>query len=568
MRRTGALSYLALSVCLATACSTDPDPTESHPDAADDASTRTDSTTPDTRDSSPAVDSSVDSSLDTLDSSDTTASDSRVDTGVDSDGTVDSIVADDSSGDTKDAADVAEAEAPKVGTYIDAVRGRDDTGDGTSANPFLTLKKAASVATVGQTIYAFPGTYPLDIAAVTIADGVGIEALTYGTVTFADSSTIYYSFGITFKGSGFVHGVAMERAYINVSAGTVTLDGVRAAGVLDPGAAGQSAINVSGTGHVVITPGGLTNYIVPGLSSFADLRDASQLEVHGGAFVDAGRNSFEAAALFGVAGTSKLVLDGVTIDNAKTGAVQFSDSASVTLQGGTLVRATAQESGVTRQSLNSNHGSPTLVVDNSTITGSAYSGITVNVGSATPTITLRNGAVVEKCASFGILTAGTLTLDNARISDNGNTGVDLESGTLITAGGTVVRNNRKGIELRFPAVYTLAMRNTQVIDNTSAGLSVVYKDGGSFDLGTAASPGGNTFKGNATNVTFNGSLTTGDLIVTAIGNNWDPTGNGADSTGHFPAKTTFVAPPSVSGPNVTLLQSGTATYHASLVATP
>lgn len=547
MRKAHTASALALAVCVSVACSSQDDLTQSHPDTSPETSELTDSVSP--------IDSSA------PDASDTGASDSGA---SDSGAPIDSTLPD-----TNDAADVAEADAPKVGIYIDAVHGHDDTGDGSYGRPFLTVSKGGSAATKsGQTIYAFPGKYPLEVVAVTLVDGVGVEALTYGTVTFGYGPATGNSYGLTFKGSGFVHGIAMDRAFINVSAGTVTLDGVQSGGLGDPGSSGASAVNVSGTGKVVITPGGLTNYIVPGLASFADLRDAGQLEVRGGAFVGAGGNTFDAAGLFNLAGTSKLLLDGVTIDNGKTGAVQYGDTSSVTLQGGTLIRNCAQTSGLLRQTINSNHGSPTLVMDNATITGSPYDGVTLNVGSATPSITLRNGAVIEKSARDGIVTAGTLTLDNARVSDNGGTGVDLESGTLITSAGTVIRNNAQGINLRLASAYTLTMRNTQVINNTRGGLVVAYAEGGTFDLGTAASIGGNTFKGNGTNVTFSGGLSTADLVVNAVGNTWDATANGADSTGHFPASTTFVAPPSVSGTNVNLVQGGAAAHHVSLVAAP
>jgi hypothetical protein len=451
---------------------------------------------------------------------------------------------------------IATADAPVTtapGLYIDAVNGHDGApGNGTAGNPYQTVAKAGSVATTGETIYALAGSYTLQTSAVNLADGVGVEAITYGTVTFAPASG--NSYGLTFAKSGFVHGIVMKSSFVNVSAGTVAIDGVQFSNIADPGTTGASGINVSATGIAVVTPGGLTNYLGASISSYASLVGAGQLEIHGGALNNAGANAFDGSALISAQGTAQLLLDGVTIDNALTSAIVTGATPQVTLENGTLISASAGHGG-SAWSLNINNGSPTFIIDNSTITGSPATGIYVNGGS-TPSLTFRNGAVVEKSVGAGITFQGgggtsTLVFQNARISQNGAGGVAL-------AGG----------------IYNLTMRGTQIIDNVKDGLSGTPLPGSVIDLGTGATAGGNTFSGNAvsaassSNVNLSASLSAADLTVSAIGNTWDPTANGASDAGVFPDATTFSAPPTVSGKNVQLTQSGTVTFHLLMPVTP
>jgi hypothetical protein len=439
------------------------------------------------------------------------------------------------------------------GLYVDVTNGQDVApGDGTAAHPYKTISKAGSVAVSGQTIYPLAGNYPLQTAGVHLADGVGIEAVTPGTVTLAPTSGD--SYGLTFAGSGFAHGIALSSAYINVSAGTVNLDGVQFANVSDGGSANAAGINVSATGHVIVTPGALSSYTAAAVSSFAYVAGSGQLEIHGGALDNGGPNPADGSALISASGTARLLLDGVTIDSAKTSAIGLGGTPTVTLQNGTVINACAGTGG-SHWSVNVNNGSPTIVIDASTIKASPGAGIYVN-GGAAPSLTLRNGAVVETSSGPGIeyqaLSAtGTLTLDHAIISGNSGAGITMGSGT-----------------------HTVTMRSTQIINNTGEGFDADPSPGSVIDLGTSASPGGNTFTGNAAavagsaNVDFVTGLTAADLVINAIGNTWDPTANGADATGHFPAATTLSAPPIVSGKNVKLNQGGTATYFLKLIATP
>lgn len=437
------------------------------------------------------------------------------------------------------------------GLYVDATNGSDTTGTGTAAAPYKTIAKVGSVAMSGQTIYAVAGTYPMQTAAVNLADNVGLEAITYGAVTL--SCAAGSSYGLTFQGSGFLHGVVMSGPYTNVSLGTVTIDGVQFSQFPDTGSSTSSGINVTGTGHAIVTPGGVANTLGAAVSSFAYV-GGGLLELRSLVLNSAGANVYDGSALISAQTNGQVLLDGVTMANGLTSAIVTGGTPTVTLQNGTSIHAMAGHGG-SAWSLNVNNGSPTFLIDNSTITASPASGFYINGGSS-PSITFQNGAALTGSAGIGIYfqggpsNNGSLTLNNASISNNGGYGIDIGGG-----------------------ITSLFFRNSQITGNTNDGLIISANEGSLVDLGTAASPGGNSISGNAatmpssSNLILYGSPSTMNQVFHAVGNTWDPTANGADGTGHFPAGTTFVAPPNVNGKNLQM-SSSSGTYTVSLVATP
>jgi hypothetical protein len=192
-------------------------------------------------------------------------------------------------------------------------------------------------------------------------------------------------------------------------------------------------------------------------------------------------------------------------------------------------------------------------------------------------VTLRNGAVIDGSASDGILLVdGSITLNGATISNNKGVGVNLfNAAVTLSATNAVIQGNATGIRGDTGAPK-ITLRGTQVVGSADDGIHLSANDGTSVDLGTAGSPGGNKFTGNNTsnggfaNLNIISAPTTTPLVIDAVGNTWDPSIQGADATGHFPAGTTFTASSaaiSVTGQNVNLLHSGTGTT-ISVVATP
>ena len=86
-----------------------------------------------------------------------------------------------------DAGADAEGGMPFHGIYTSV--GGDDTGAGTSASPYATLGKAASMAKSGDTIVLQDGTYPISGAAVAIPAGVNLKAENPGLATLQGAAT-------------------------------------------------------------------------------------------------------------------------------------------------------------------------------------------------------------------------------------------------------------------------------------------------------------------------------------------------------------------------------------------
>jgi hypothetical protein len=467
--------------------------------------------------------------------------------------------------------------SPAPGTYIDANNGNDTTGNGTPLKPFQHLYKASTVAVSGDTIWAAPGTYPFDTNFVSLADGVGLQALTAGTVKVTTQ--------VTFAGSGFARGILFDQAPVIVSTGVVNLDAVQLnRSVSGSGAAG---IKISGTGKVVLTPGGVTNYFGDAATvNFAMLQGSSRLEVHGGAFRDSGSSGFSRDWLFSVVDSSSLLLDGVTIERCHVNGMQVYDWAQVTLQNGTVMHNCAQDSSssdYTAILVGSSGASPTpspsVVLDNSTITWASPSpaptqptigiDVTQNVAYA-PSITLRNGSVIEFNKLHGIsMTSsyGSLTIENSRISSNGGDGVVYNASTtaaLSVSGSTITANAGSGIRLVGSAVFMAKVRNTQITNNTNAGfwdsdLPVTS----TIDLGKSGDNGGNTLTGNAVGSNQYGNVVLvahGDATYYAFGNTWNPNLQFTDGSGHFTG-----SPGTLSAPQGSLTYYGLTAPNVSMI---
>jgi hypothetical protein len=83
------------------------------------------------------------------------------------------------------------------------------------------------------------------------------------------------------------------------------------------------------------------------------------------------------------------------------------------------------------------------------------------------------------------------------------------------------------------------MRNTLVTDNVGNGNSggvLLQGDAGSaFDLGTKASPGGNTLRLNGASSTGLRAALAAGVTATAVGNTWTASAQGANASGLYTA---------------------------------
>ena len=332
-------------------------------------------------------------------------------------------------------------------------------------------------------------------------------------------------------------------------------------------------INASGNAQVTVTtPGGLTQYVVAPSNNFAHASGSAQLAIDGGAISGIGPSEFSGSWAIDAEGSAQLTLDGVTLDGNTVNALQLEGSAVATLQHGTVINNTAGNNAAGVSIVMQQN--PTLVLDASTISNSPTTAISAPNPQAggQPTITLRNGAVVAGSKQVGIsAAAAAVSVLASQITGNTVAGIQLQAGSL-TATGATISANGVGVNLASGGVFAVTMRTTQVTTNTGDGLALAVAQTSAIDLGTAASAGGNTFSGNnvgasatAANLDISAVLGAANLAITAIGNTFDANVQGTDANGSYATTLTLSAPPTVTGKNVRLAQTGTASRVLQLI---
>jgi hypothetical protein len=159
----------------------------------------------------------------------------------------------------------------------------------------------------------------------------------------------------------------------------------------------------------------------------------------------------------------------------------------------------------------------------------------------------RGGVAIEDHQSVSFNLSG-VTMRNwgtgIQIADNAVKNVNLTSSTIdnsergidartfpnanVKVTGSKLRGNDTAIE-----AATLTLRSSTLTGNP---VGAVVMDGFNVDLGTVASPGKNTIKGNGILGSVRSAVGAPPFQLLAVGNTWDAT-QGADSAGHYPAGT-------------------------------
>jgi hypothetical protein len=171
-------------------------------------------------------------------------------------------------------------------------------------------------------------------------------------------------------------------------------------------------------------------------------------------------------------------------------------------------------------------------------------------------LTLRDSIVSGGGLAFNFYSSATLTIIGSTIRDQGfglsgfdstvqvtdsmfvNTSVFAEGGNWSFAGVTIEQG--KGLQLATSSAQTLTfkLRDSKISASETDGISIV--DDVSADLGTVASPGNNMITGN----TGVGLAIVGPRLtnVSAVGNTWNATVQGADADGHYFTSETLTGP--------------------------
>jgi hypothetical protein len=434
-----------------------------------------------------------------------------------------------------------------------------DTADGTADAPFSTLAHAASIAQAGDTIVFLDGAYPVGLAA-TIPDGVDLMAENSGGATL--TATAGNLDLLQLSGSTRINGLKFT-GYAHVATFP----------------AGATA-----TGTLTIEDSTFTNCVTACL----DLTGAVEAKVSAATNAVVG-NSGNAFAL--VSGTAKLELSGGILQNyGAAGIVRATDDATVTITdtqflGGSGAALTLDKKTVAvmdgvviatqSQGLVLQKGESKLTVKNADLSmqpaaPSVYQCFRLEMDGL-GSLTVEDSNVHACNSGFTGTVPGKLTVTRTDVHDM-PFGLDLGGGAF-SPGGVVRLTDSKFRATQYAAfrigigagILDLKVRGT-LFSGPATGVTwhTIYLDGNgasTIDLGTGASPGGNTFQcANAAYSTLWIGNNLAALTTLASGNTWVPLAQGADAQGHYSSSATpgvLDSTSTVAGPNYAKTYGGT-----------
>jgi Protein of unknown function (DUF1565) len=394
--------------------------------------------------------------------------------------------------------------------YVKADTGL-DTNAGTLDKPLKTIKRALEVWKAGKELVLLPAIYsevsgekwPYDVTA-----GMIVKSTAAGVILETNNATKPNALNVSSVQIDNVTFKNFKTALVQ-STGKQTLTGV----TFEGGLATEMTKAAEATWSNITFK-----------DSKVDLAEASTMTVNGAAFSsDAGLYA---------AGASQ-----VTLENGSTPSgpgyiiVNVTENAKATVKNSTLI-------GSSFSTLYAG-GNAQLTVMDSTVNSNSSSAIRVDGG----TLNVKGGSLSAPQRSGIVATsnaAAIISVDGTRI--NADTGINQGKGSLqlnnaqITAiAEAITTRSGASLKLRNSTLTTTGgSSNVIFIDTNGAATSI-----GTTDLGTAASPGGNTFKNTSIGSTISlVSISTGtgtNATVDASGNTWLPSLQGADAAGKYAA---------------------------------
>jgi hypothetical protein len=357
-----------------------------------------------------------------------------------------------------------------------------------------------------------------------------------GTVTLVNGM----SAGFKLEGSSSVVGINFRgfAPALRASAGMVDLASLRFEGMGAQTCVGRP-VTLSGTVKVT-WPLGSDDPLGDGVACFMYLSEDAEAVLTGG-MLDAGASSpLSLVALFAATGRSKLTIKGMTSTKGAMDQVAATDEAQVVIEGGRFEVLPAAAVHVVRGSNTSR-----LRITDTVIRGGVGGCVTAwgYTPTSTPTfelerVTLADCRVGFWSVNYNVPPAPVVTLAGGTITAK-EEGISIGyGGVLMLSGTTVSGGSGRGVSVSNVSVdSTLVMRNTKVMGNGGDGVLVAVRPGNNVDLGSAAEPGGNTLSGNGGGSNVNSNLqlqlTTGALVVSAVGNTWAPGVQGASAEGRY-----------------------------------
>jgi hypothetical protein len=395
-----------------------------------------------------------------------------------------------------------------------------DAATGTRDNPFGTLAGAVAKAKAGNTIVFLAGNYTLPGLddAITIPDGVDIVAdeprlvvLSGAGDTLLDLAGDTSIDGIRFSGFATVVKATSDDGSVTVT--NSVFDSC-------PPDGSTSVVEVGGGASVTLT--GDATHDWGDCPAFGSVTGSGTLAFDGGQLHFTGDAE---PALFSASLSGKLTLSNLIATDGNRPVVLLADSARATIASATL--STLGSDAIVLG------GEASLDVTNTDVALGSASGadacIRSNV-SGTSSLTLAH-SLLHDCPAGILGTApSTVSLTDTELYGLSASGLDLMGGIGTVHIDTSSFHDDGTRAVRFGGgSVQLTVRGTTVT-TVPTGFELDGDASSSWDFGTLADPGGNTLTATTSSLVLGSSTS-----VTAVGNTWTPSVQGADSAGQYAA---------------------------------
>ncbi len=422
-----------------------------------------------------------------------------------------------------------------------------DNNGGTMASPLKTITKAMEQAKAGDTIWLLDGVWDQTIepklgvtsgapcvagTGLKLPDGVTLQAVNprQAVIRVEGNHSLCVS-------TGTVRNIHFDRpsgqyGHIEISGGTSLVEGCTFAGAFGCGGSGwEAAIYAANKAKVTVVGFGDQNVNDTAGCQFVTVRSESDVTlsklkiINGTAAITSGSSALK------VEDKSTLRLNEVTLTRVGTGSRGIGiGTGTVIIQGSTIAGFPGGAIGV--------RGSDSVITfDKSTISNNAM-GVMID-GSATITATDTtfdsNGYAILQGSAAG----ADITLKNSRLINHTRDALGMTSNAKLSVdGGEISGSKEDGIRIAsgMPATCRVSVRNLRLINNMGTGARLLCYAGSVIDLGTLASPGGNTITGNGAGANASGvHVTTPGTVTMAVGNIWTPSAQAANIEGKYVA---------------------------------
>ena len=365
-----------------------------------------------------------------------------------------------------------------------------------------------------------------------IPNNITIAPVAPNTVTL---ETPTHETGFEFTGDGAVSGLEMRGFYPAVEAfnGTVTITDMTLTDNL-------MAVSVEHAAFVTATNVDISDAALPDATGY-QVTEQGRLDTSGGSISDVGTNCDSNGIGVYAQGLASITMDGTDMSAMGGNAIQLRDSSTATFKNLSIDGA---NSGCTTANAIELLGAPVISFDTVNVTtfrrGIEVDNSGVQLSLANSTFSAMNTSI-EMYGGF-LQDSGSTFNGNAGISCLEACGLTLTSTTFMNGTAPIAVASQSQLKLRSTSIRNFIANNTAK--------AILILGSGIYDFGTAQDPGNNTFVGNATELSA-AAFPAADGAINAVGNIWDPSTEGANSSGLYSAQ--LITGP-VSGKNYILSQ--------------